>query len=74
MKKRLGILLSGRGSNFLAIANAADKIGISFPTVSSAVEHMQRLGIMKETTGKQRSRLFVYGAYLDILNEGTEPY
>ena len=57
----------------LSIASGAAQIGITFPTVASALEHMQRLGIMRETTGKQRSRLYTYQSYLDILNEGTEP-
>ena len=57
----------------ISIASAAEKIGITFPTVAGAVDHLQQLGIMREITGKQRHRLFAYGAYLDILNEGTEP-
>jgi Fic family protein len=57
----------------LSIASTAEKIGITFPTVAGAVDHMRQLGIMREITGKQRHRLFAYGGYLDILNEGTEP-
>jgi Fic family protein len=57
----------------LSIAPAAERIGITFPTVASAMEHMQRLGIMRETTGRQRDRLYTYQSYVDILNEGTEP-
>lgn len=57
----------------LSIASAAAHIGITFPTVASALDHMQRLRIMRETTGRQRSRLYTYQSYLDILNEGTEP-
>ena len=34
---------------------------------------MQQLGILREITGRQRRRIFVYDAYLSILNEGTEP-
>jgi hypothetical protein len=33
---------------------------------------MVRLGMVRETTGKQRHRLFTYHRYLEILNEGTE--
>jgi len=29
--------------------------------------------LLREITGKRRRRLFVYDAYLNILNEGTEP-
>ncbi len=56
----------------LSIGGTAEKIGVSFPTVASAVEHMQRLGLLREITGKRRKRLFVYEPYLAILNEGTE--
>ena len=34
---------------------------------------MIKLGILREITGKQRHRLFVYDRYLAILNQGTEP-
>lgn len=57
----------------LSIQGTAQRIGISFPTVTAAVIHLQRLGVLREITGKQRRRLFVYEAYLKILNEGTEP-
>jgi Fic family protein len=60
-------------SPILAIASAAEKIGMSFPTVSNSVEHLERLGILKEITGRRRSRLFVYDGYFSILGEGTEP-
>ena len=56
----------------LSIGATAEKTAISFPTVSSAVEHMRRLGLLREITGKRRKRLFVYNAYLAILSEGTE--
>lgn len=57
----------------LAIATAAEQIGITFPTVTGAVEHLRQLAILREVTGKQRGRLFAYSDYLDILKEGTEP-
>jgi Fic family protein len=57
----------------LSIATAAEDVGITFPTVAGAIDHMQQLGILREITGKQRGRLLAYGRYLDILNEGTEP-
>jgi Fic family protein len=57
----------------VSIPSTAQKIGLSAPTVAKSLEHMRRLGILRETTGRQRHRLFVYDAYLAILNEGTEP-
>jgi len=56
-----------------AIASTAKNTGLSFPTVTSAVEHMRRLGILGEITGRQRSRLFLYQQYVAIVGEGTEP-
>jgi Fic family protein len=58
----------------LSIPVAAEKIGISAPTVAKSLEHMRHLSIVREITGRQRHRLFVYDAYLAILNEGTEPF
>jgi Fic family protein len=57
----------------LSVATTAASVGVSFPTVTSAVTHLQNLGVLREITGRQRRRLFVYEAYLKILNEGTEP-
>lgn len=57
----------------VSIPATAQKIGLSAPTVAKSLDHMRRLGILRETTGRQRHRLFVYDAYLSILNEGTEP-
>ncbi len=54
----------------LSIPAAAEKIGISAPTVAKSLEHMHQLKMLREITGRQRHRLFVYKAYLDILAEG----
>jgi hypothetical protein len=34
---------------------------------------MVERGILVETTGRQRDRIFAYRRYLDLLAEGTEP-
>lgn len=58
----------------VSVPATAKAIGISAPTVAKSLEHMQQLGILRETTGRERHRLFVYDPYLSILNEGTEPF
>ena len=35
--------------------------------------HLTKLGIVRESTGRKRRKLYVYEAYLNILGEGTEP-
>jgi DNA-binding transcriptional regulator GbsR (MarR family) len=57
----------------VSIATIAEGLEMSFPTVNASLKHLSKLGIVKETTGKKRSRLFTYNAFLDILNKGTEP-
>jgi Fic family protein len=57
----------------LSIPATAEQLSVSAPTVAKAIQHMRKLGIVRETTGKQRHRLFVYRRYVDILNQGTEP-
>jgi Fic family protein len=55
------------------IGVAARAIGLSVPTVSSALAHLEELGIAVETTGRDRNRIFAYTSYLQIVSEGTEP-
>ena len=55
------------------INDAAEKLKLSPPTVAKSIEHLEQLGIVRETTGRQRGRKFVYNGYLSILNRGTEP-
>ena len=47
--------------------------GVSLPTVLRCLRSLEFLGIVKEVTGKDRHKIFVYEEYLDILNRGTEP-
>jgi Fic family protein len=57
----------------IAIPDASQRLGISAPTIAKSVHHLERLGILREITGRQRRRLFAYDGYLQILNRGTEP-
>jgi Fic family protein len=47
---------------------------ISLPTVMRSLATLENLGIIKEITGKERHKIFVYQEYLDVLNKGTEPF
>ena len=57
----------------LSLRAICARTGLSFPASSSAMRLLVDLGIAREITGRSRNRLFVYGRYLAILNEGTEP-
>jgi len=42
------------------------------PTAGKAVQLLESLGVLTETSGKQRDRTFAYAAYLEKLRTGTE--
>jgi Fic family protein len=42
------------------------------PTAGKAVQLLENLGVLAETTGKQRDRTFAYASYLEKLQVGTE--
>ncbi|HEY1413165.1 MAG TPA: Fic family protein, partial [Rhodopila sp.] len=68
---RLHQLLQRRG--LITIPNASRQLGLSQPTVTAALAHLRALGIVREATGRQRGRVFVYDAFLKLLSEGTDP-
>src|SRR5690606_10929863 len=57
----------------VTIQAASRELGLTFPVASKSIDHLATLGIVHETTGKRRNRAFAYRAYLDILDQGTEP-
>jgi DNA-binding MarR family transcriptional regulator len=66
----LGIL---RQRPVLTLKYLRDEQGMTFPTVTKAVQTLITAGIVRELTGQRRNRVFVYDGYLDILNEGGLP-
>lgn len=57
----------------LSIPAAAVALTLSPPTVTKCFRHLEQLGIVREFTGRQRDRLFVYDRYVKALELGTEP-
>ena len=51
---------------------AAESLGLSEPPVYAAIARLEESGILREETGRARGKTYVYGEYMDILNEGTE--
>lgn len=52
--------------------SAAETLGLSEPPVYAAISRLEEAGILREETGRARGKTYVYGEYMDILNEGTE--
>jgi len=55
-----------------SLRHIVSSAGISFPTASKAMLTLVKTGIARELTGLRRNRVFVYDAYLNILNEGGD--
>ena len=54
------------------LRRVCQQTGISFPTASKSMLTLVDMGIARELTGQRRNRVFVYDAYISILNEGGE--
>lgn len=52
----------------------ANELKMTPPTVRNALSLMTKMGIIEETSGKKRDKVYVYRQYLDILEEGAEPF
>jgi len=54
-------------------ATTARLLGLTDPPVYNAIGRLEAAGILREATGRQRGKIYVYDEYLSLLNEGTEP-
>lgn len=57
----------------VSIPRAAEELGLTWPTVNAALRRLEQLGIVSESTGRSRDRLYVYRQQLELLNRGTRP-
>ena len=55
----------------ISIASASKQLKLTFPTVTASLKHLEKLGIVRETTGSKYGRLYAYVRYLKILNAET---
>jgi Fic family protein len=49
-----------------------DALSSTKPTAGRAIEALEAAGILVETTGKKRDRVYAYQAYIERLRAGTE--
>ncbi|MDT5060752.1 MAG: hypothetical protein QOH63_1211 [Acidobacteriota bacterium] len=52
---------------------AAKKLKLTDQTIYNCINMLEKLGIIREITGKERNRLYIYDEYMDILSEGVGP-
>lgn len=56
----------------VTIASVMTRMAITKPTAGKVVDQLVAAGVLRETTGRQRDREFVYEEYLGVLRAGTE--
>jgi Fic family protein len=55
----------------LLLPETATRSGLSFPAAAAGMDELEKLGIVRELTGKKRNRVFAYTEYVALLSEGT---
>jgi len=55
----------------VTVSSAMKLTKTSKPTAMKAIDALRKAGILKETTGKRRDRVYAYDAYLKVLAEDT---
>jgi len=71
-KSTLRLLRYLESSPIITIKGAADGLGLSYNTVAAAVRRLCELGILVQTAGARRSKVYAYEEYLALLRTGTE--
>lgn len=56
----------------LTVPAAMELLATTTPTAGKAIDVLRQAGVLRETTGKQRDRVYAYHGYLQILTEDTE--
>jgi Fic family protein len=55
---------------FVSVPGISDYLKITWPTAKASVDRLMRLGILKEVSGRKRSRIYCAEELLNILAEG----
>lgn len=67
---RLHALLKRKA--FMTPVIAQKELALTYPAISKGLANLEKLGIVREITGKQTYKVYIYDKYYQILKEGTE--
>ena len=70
-KNALQLLTYLEANPIIEITKTARALDMSFNTVSAAIKRLCDAGILVQSSGEQRNRVFSYEEYLNLLREGT---
>ena len=57
----------------ISLQEAGNRAGLASTATTTGMRVLESQGIVREITGRERDRRYVYQRYIDILSEGTEP-
>jgi Fic family protein len=57
----------------ITLPRTVDLLGVAKPTAAKCIEELLRAGVLRETTGKLRDRVYVYEAYMTTLTDPAKP-
>jgi Fic family protein len=57
----------------LSVRHAEDMLDCSYPTAAKFISEFERLGLLREITGQQRNRRYIYEPYYAIFRQRTLP-
>jgi len=55
------------------VKNIVEELNTHRDTANELVKRFEKIGILKEITGKQRYKKYIFSDYVDIIKKGTEP-
>lgn len=56
----------------VTVSSVGEELEITAPTARKAIELLEKLGILNETSGKLRDRVYSYSEYMQLLTGGQE--
>lgn len=57
----------------ITVKGAAEAVGVSFSTANRIIDRLEDLGLVTETSGRKRNRVFLYQRYIDELGGRLAP-
>ncbi len=60
-------------SPLISTQDVQSRLAVSPQTARTLIEQFVKLNLLKEVTGRRRSRRFSYWQYLEYFSEGTKP-
>ncbi len=55
---------------YVASGDVVSELGVSAPTANKLLKKLEEKGIVRETTGKERNRLYLADGIIEMLNVG----